>query len=98
MSFVWVVFQDLFWQPVITPAVYVFCITGILLLVEFLILSYLHHILHGPDSVSAHVLLMRHVSADISPLWSVILSMTHYHKIILVYQMSQCCNVLLFET
>jgi len=30
------------------------------------------------------VLLMRSVSADINPLWSVILSMTLYHKIILV--------------
>lgn len=37
--FVWLVFQDLFWQPVRTPAVSVlFCNIEILLLVEFVIL------------------------------------------------------------
>jgi hypothetical protein len=40
----YLVFQDLFWQPVITPAICVFCITEILLLVEFLILSCFHHV------------------------------------------------------
>jgi len=43
MSCIWLVFQDLFWQPVITPAVCVFRITEILLLVEFLILSCFRH-------------------------------------------------------
>jgi len=83
MSCVWLVFPDLLWQPIITPAVCVVCITEILLLVEFLIPSYFRHILYGPH-LYLTVLLMRHVSVDISSLWSVILSMTHYHKIILV--------------
>jgi len=52
MSCVWLVFQDLFWQLVITLAVCVFCSTEILLLVEFLILSYFRHILYGPRSLS----------------------------------------------
>ena len=52
MSRVWLVFQYLFWQPVVTPTVCVFCITKILLLVEFIILSYFHHKLYGPHILS----------------------------------------------
>jgi len=52
MSCVWLVFQDFLWQPIVTPAVCVICITEILLLVEFLIPSYFCPILYGPHTLS----------------------------------------------